>query len=65
MDLDGLIELRVVLTRTKDTFDTWSAVNVAGKTAAELVEIDLGYKKAMMAYRKAYDEYQAALSECE
>lgn len=37
--------------------------NTWGKSAGELVEIDIAYLKAKLEYERAYEAYRAALSE--
>lgn len=56
-----LIALQRKATEAREICQMWAMTNTYGKTAEELVEIELGYRRAQMALRKAEFELTVAL----
>jgi hypothetical protein len=66
MTREKLIELREAMQAADDANAAYRAANTAGRTAVELVELDIAARKALLAlvdakeiYRRALDEYVA------
>jgi hypothetical protein len=60
---DTLARLRQALMDCENEYEYWCATNTWGKSAAELVAIDLGYRRASQNLLAAQSAYDAALDE--
>jgi hypothetical protein len=61
MTNDLLIKLCQEKLDAQKTYECWSLQNTYGKTAEELISIDLGYRQAQVRYAAATAAYEAAL----
>ncbi len=58
----NLVKLREDLEAARQTFLGWQMTNVYGKSAADLVEIDIGLKRALANLSQAETAYNTLLN---
>jgi hypothetical protein len=58
-----LVRLAQALIDCRKVYEGWGMLNTYGRTAEELVEIQLGYRMAAKRYLEAQRAYDAALND--